>query len=51
MSLITWNEKYSVGIKEIDNQHVNLVNIINELHDAMLKGKGKTSAWTMFLMN
>jgi hemerythrin len=41
MPFITWNDKYSVGIKNIDNQHQRLVEILNELHEAMKNGKGK----------
>lgn len=41
MSLIAWEEKYSVNVKEIDDQHKKLVQLVNELHDAMLVGKGK----------
>ena len=39
MSLITWNDSYSVNIREIDRQHMKLVQIINELNEAMLEGK------------
>lgn len=41
MALINWNPTYSVGIKEIDNQHMKLVELVNELHDGMKAGKGK----------
>lgn len=41
MALIIWDEKYSVKIKEIDNQHHKLVKLINLLHDAMKEGKGR----------
>lgn len=41
MALITWEEKYSVNIKEIDEQHKNLVKMVNDLHEAMSVGKGK----------
>lgn len=41
MALITWKEAYSVNITEIDNQHKKLIELINNLHDAMITGKGK----------
>ena len=39
MPLMTWTENYSVGIKSIDAQHQKLINMVNELQDAMLAGK------------
>ena len=41
MALVTWQSHYSVNIKEIDKQHQQLVNIMNDLHDGMKQGKGK----------
>jgi hemerythrin len=41
MALITWNDSLSVGVKTIDNQHGVLVDTLNELHDAMMKGQAK----------
>ncbi len=35
MPLIEWNNKMSVGIDQIDIQHKKLVQIINNLHDAL----------------
>jgi len=38
--LIVWSDRYSVGIARIDAQHRKLVDLINELHEAMLEGRG-----------
>ena len=40
MALIEWNDNLSVNIAEIDKQHRRLVDMINELNDAMKLGKG-----------
>ncbi len=42
MSLITWNDSYSVGIQSIDKQHEQLIHIVNKLFDAMSAGQGAT---------
>jgi len=39
MALITWNDKYSVGVKELDGQHQKLVSIINLLFGLYLAHK------------
>jgi hemerythrin len=39
--LFPWSEIYSVKIGIVDTQHKNLVNILNELHQAMVGGHGK----------
>lgn len=41
MAFINWDNSYSVGVAIIDNQHKRLVNIVNELNDALGAGKGK----------
>ncbi|PKO11644.1 MAG: hemerythrin [Chloroflexi bacterium HGW-Chloroflexi-10] len=41
MALIQWDQKYSVKIAEIDKEHLVLVNLINDLHEAMRNGQGK----------
>jgi hemerythrin len=41
MALIQWDEKYSVQVEEMNRQHKKLIDLINELYDAMGKGKGK----------
>jgi len=40
MLFLEWEEKYSVGVEELDKQHKVLVDILNELFDAMLDRKG-----------
>jgi hemerythrin len=40
LDLITWNNDLALNISEIDNQHKRLVNIMNELFDAMMDGRG-----------
>lgn len=40
MPLLTWNEKYSVNIKAIDEQHKRWIEILNELYDAMKSARG-----------
>lgn len=43
MALFEWKDEYSVGVAMIDEQHKVLVGLINEMHEAMAKGKGKES--------
>ncbi len=41
MAIIVWEDQLSVDVAEIDGQHQKLVEMINNLHDAMKVGKGK----------
>lgn len=41
MALIEWSDNYSVGIEKFDRQHKGLVELINELNEAMKRGQGK----------
>ena len=43
MELLSWNENYSLGIQEIDNQHKQLIELVNELYTAMMTKKTKDS--------
>lgn len=38
MALILWKDSYSTHVKEIDQQHKHLIDLINQLHDAMRQG-------------
>ena len=41
MALFTWNDSYKVNVKLFDSQHKQLFDLINQLHDSMMVGKGK----------
>jgi len=41
MALFEWSNDLSVNVAEIDGQHRQLINMINELNDAMKQGRGK----------
>jgi hemerythrin len=41
MALITWGPALAVGVKEIDDQHKKLIDLVNQLNDAMHAGQGK----------
>ncbi len=41
MTLMVWKEEYGVKIAQIDQQHKRIVDLINQLNEAMSKGKAK----------
>ncbi len=41
MALVTWNEDLSVNVAQIDLQHKELINMINDLHEAMKQRRAK----------
>jgi len=41
MALLTWDETYKVGISEIDQQHKRLIQMINDLQEALVAQKGQ----------
>jgi len=41
MSLVTWDQSYSVKVNQIDLEHQKLFDLLNSLHDAMSSGKGR----------
>jgi hemerythrin len=40
MAEVAWNQKLCVGIQQVDDEHQNLVAVLNQLDEAMRKGKG-----------
>lgn len=38
MNLINWNEKFSVGVAEVDHEHQELIELINVLHRSVQEG-------------
>jgi hemerythrin len=41
MSLINWDQSFSVGVASMDAQHRNLIELLNTLHDAMTAGRAR----------
>jgi hemerythrin len=41
MSLIEWKDEFSVGVAEVDLEHRELIDLINDLHDLMGEGATK----------
>lgn len=48
MKLITWNDNYSVNVAEIDNQHKEIIRIINELYVSIVEGKSRNTMDKIF---
>jgi hemerythrin len=40
MAIMEWSPTFSVKIKKFDDQHKKLVDLVNQLHDAMKAGQG-----------
>lgn len=47
MSFVEWSDNLSIRVPEMDNQHKQLVAMLNEFHDAMKSGKGRESVQTV----
>jgi len=46
--LFVWDDSFSVNLKDIDKQHLVLVDIINDLHRAMLTGQANDKLGDIF---
>jgi len=53
VGLITWTEALETNQPEIDEQHKNLIDAFNSLHEAMARGRGReqVSKTLLFLTN
>ncbi len=40
MTLLHWNETYSVGLEAVDYEHQELIGLINRIHDQLRAGAG-----------
>jgi hemerythrin len=43
MAFMNWTDKLSVGVATIDAQHTVLIETLNELHAAMMKGQARAA--------
>ena len=41
MTLISWSDKFSIGVGMIDEQHKNLFRLVNDMHDYINSGSAK----------
>lgn len=42
MPIAYWRDEYRTGNAQVDEQHIMLFRIVNSLHDAMLRGEGRS---------
>ena len=48
MALLIWTEKYSVGVKVLDEHHAEFIDGMNQLHAAMVKGQAQSVVGPLF---
>jgi hemerythrin len=48
MLLIAWTSQLNVGVKLLNNEHKQLVNLINNLHDGLVTGQAKSELQIIF---
>jgi hemerythrin len=48
MALLEWKEEYSTGIDDVDDEHRDLIDVINRLHDLLLADDAKLAVPAFF---
>ena len=48
MALLEWKDEYSTGIADVDDEHRDLIDIVNRLHDLMLAEDSKLTVPAFF---
>ncbi|NJK90011.1 MAG: hemerythrin family protein [Myxococcales bacterium] len=43
MAVLEWNDRLSIGVKEFDREHQELVKMLNQLSEAMMNGQGNAA--------
>lgn len=48
MNLLYWKDSYSIGIAPVDQEHKELIGLINQLYDELVQSKERHSAMRFF---
>lgn len=48
MALLEWKDQYCTGIEAVDHEHRELIDLINRLHDELMKQHSKSSVEAFF---
>lgn len=48
MALLQWKDRYSLGIEAVDHEHKDLINLINRLHEELMKNVSGEAAEAFF---
>lgn len=49
MAVIEWEDRFSVGIAEMDEQHKRLVGLLNTFNQALSEGRGKAALYDVLM--
>lgn len=48
MVVVLWDKNFSVGVENLDEQHKNIINILNDLYTAIQEKKGNATLYLYF---